>query len=89
MLAKLKLASLVALGLFALVVVFQNLNEVEVHLLFATLTMRQATLIAGTLLVGFLMGLTASALWKVRSWRAKAKAKSKAATPAPEVTTDT
>lgn len=76
MLAKIKVAILVALALFALVVVFQNLDEVEVHLLFTTLTMRQATLIAGTLIVGFLMGLTASALWKVRSWRAKSRAKS-------------
>ncbi len=84
MLAKIKVGLLVLLGVLALIVVFQNLSEVEVHLLFFTATMRLATLITGTLIVGFLMGLIANTAWKMRNWRAKNKAKTAKPTVASE-----
>jgi len=80
-LAKIKIGLFVILGLLALVVVFQNLGEVEAHLLLTTLKMRLATLIAVTLLVGFVMGLIANTLWKVHSWRQKSKKKSASVKP--------
>lgn len=87
MLAKIKIGVFVILGLLALVVVFQNLGEVEAHLLFTTLKMRLATLIALTLLVGFVMGLIANTLWKVHSWRQKSKKKAARAKPPVKETT--
>lgn len=57
----------------SVVIVFRNLEEVDVELVFATLKMRLATLLAATLLTGFLLGLSASTLLKMRSWRAQAR----------------
>ncbi|MCA9128700.1 MAG: LapA family protein [Planctomycetales bacterium] len=73
-LSKIKLALFALLTLLLIIIVFQNLSEIEVRLLFATMTMPQAALIATMLLVGFLMGLFANAMWRISSWRSAAKA---------------
>lgn len=57
------------------VVVFRNLEATQVELVFTTLTLPLAALLSITLLIGFLMGLFASALWRVRNWRAKSRDK--------------
>lgn len=58
------------------VIVFRNLEETTVELVFTSLNLPLAALLTVTLLIGFCLGLFASALWKVRSWRAH-RAKSK------------
>ncbi len=72
-----KLIAFALLTLILLIIAFQNLTVTEVHLLFMTVSMPQAALLTTTLLIGFLMGLFASALWQVRAWRARAQAKKK------------
>ena len=42
-----------------IIIVFQNLAETEVHLLFSTVTMPEAALLTITLAVGFGLGLAA------------------------------
>lgn len=63
--------------LLVLIIVFQNLAQTEVHLLFAKVTMPQAALLTVMLLVGFGLGLSARALWKVRGAWKKARNKPK------------
>ena len=67
----LKWGTLGTLLLLMLIVIFQNLTPIEIHFLFSTLSLPQAAVIALTLLVGFCLGLLASAAWRVRSWRAR------------------
>lgn len=57
-----------------MVVVFRNLEQTRVELIFTSVDMPLAAILVVTLLLGFLMGLAASALWKVRNWRAQSKA---------------
>ena len=71
---KIKLTIFIVVSLVLVIIVFQNLAQTEVRLLFKTVNMPQAALLAATLLVGFCMGFFANALWKMRAWRAKAKA---------------
>jgi len=51
------------LALCVLVVVLQNTEPVDTHVLFYTLTLPRAFLLAATFIVGFVVG----ALWTVRS----------------------
>lgn len=64
---------LVAIALLV-IIVFQNLAQTEVHLLFWTATMPQAALLSIAIVAGFLLALSANALWKVRAWRVRASA---------------
>jgi uncharacterized integral membrane protein len=59
------------LAVLLVIIVFQNLAEIEVRLLFWKGTLPQAAVLGVTALVGFLMGLFANTLWKVRAWRIK------------------
>ncbi len=62
----------ILLGLMAivlLIVIFQNLEETQVQLFTATLTLPLAWLLTLTLAVGFLFGLGAHTLWHL--WRRK------------------
>lgn len=72
MLRILKWLLLAILLLLVLIVSFQNLTRVQVHLLFSTIELPQAVVLASALVIGFVIGLLVSALWKVRNWRAKA-----------------
>jgi uncharacterized integral membrane protein len=54
---KLKLAAIAAIALVAVIVVFQNTQAVETKLLFLTLTLPNAALLFGTLIVGFAIGV--------------------------------
>jgi uncharacterized integral membrane protein len=54
---KLKLIAIGVLALLVLVVVLQNTQAVETKLLFLTLTMPNAALLFGTLIIGFAIGV--------------------------------
>lgn len=54
---KLKVVFIAAITLLVLVVVLQNTQAVETHLLFLTLTMPNAALLFGTLIIGFALGV--------------------------------
>jgi len=54
---KLKLVAIAVVGLVVLIVVLQNTQAVETHLLFLTLTMPNAALLFGTLIMGFALGV--------------------------------
>jgi len=54
---KAKLITALVLVLLLLVVVLQNTQQVETRILFVTLTMPRAALLAGTLLVGIAVGM--------------------------------
>ena len=54
---KLKIVAIAAIALFAVVVVFQNTQPVETKLLFVTMTLPNAALLFGTLIVGFAIGV--------------------------------
>ncbi len=58
--------------LLVTIVVFQNLTPVQLHFLFTTIEMPQAITVTVATVTGFVLGLIASALWRMRSWRAKA-----------------
>ncbi len=60
-----------------IIIVFQNLAETEVHLLFSTVRMPQAALLTVTLVLGFALGLAARPLWKVRRWSVRSAASHK------------
>lgn len=55
--AKLKLYSALALIVMILIVVLQNTEQVDTQLLFVTISMPRAALLAVTLLVGFAAGI--------------------------------
>ena len=57
------------------IVVFQNLEETSFEFVFTTIQLPLAALLAIALLTGFLMGLFAPAVWKVRNWRKSKRAK--------------
>ena len=54
---KLKLAAIAVISLVAVIVVFQNTQAVETQLLFLTLTLPNAALLFGTLIIGFAIGV--------------------------------
>lgn len=54
---KLKVVAIAAVTLLVLIVVLQNTQAVETHLLFLTLTMPNAALLFGTLIIGFAIGV--------------------------------
>jgi uncharacterized integral membrane protein len=62
------------IALLLVIIAFQNLAQIEVRLLFWKGTLPQAAVLAVTALIGFLMGLSANTLWKVRAWRIKHRA---------------
>jgi uncharacterized membrane protein YciS (DUF1049 family) len=65
-----------ALGLLLVVgaIVMQNLEPITINLIVGVLEMPLAALLVSTLLVGYVLGLLTTALWKVRSWRSQALA---------------
>lgn len=71
---KLKWLLLVIALALTTIVAFQNLDTIDTKFLFITISMPQAALLLSTLLVGFLLGLSATAMLKVRSWRTRPKA---------------
>jgi uncharacterized integral membrane protein len=76
-LAKIKLLFLSLLVLLLLITVFQNLSQIEVSILFWTVQLPQAALLAITLIIGFALGVSANTLRKMRGWRARKKAAQK------------
>ena len=54
---KLKIVGVAAVVLIVLVVVLQNTQAVETKLLFLTVTMPNAALLFGTLIIGFAIGV--------------------------------
>lgn len=57
---KLKIVGIAAIVLIVLIVVLQNTQAVETNLLFLTVTMPNAALMFGTLIVGFVVGVLAA-----------------------------
>ena len=54
---KLKIVAIAAIALFTVVVVLQNTQPIETKLLFVTMTLPNAALLFGTLIVGFAIGV--------------------------------
>ena len=54
---KLKVVAIAVIALFAVIVVLQNTQAVETKLLFLTLTLPNAALLFGTLIIGFAIGV--------------------------------
>ena len=54
---KLKIVGIAAIVLIVLVVVLQNTQNVDTTLLFVTVTMPNAALLFGTLIIGFAIGV--------------------------------
>jgi uncharacterized integral membrane protein len=54
---KIKVVALALIALLGLIVILQNTQAVETHLLFLTLTMPNAALLFGTLIIGFAIGV--------------------------------
>ena len=54
---KLKIVGIAVLVLIVLIVVLQNTQSVETKLLFLTVTMPNAALLFGTLIIGFAIGV--------------------------------
>ena len=54
---KLKLVAIAVISLVVLIVVLQNTQAVETNLLFLTITMPNAALLFGTLIIGFAIGV--------------------------------
>lgn len=60
---KLRLIAASVLAVLMVVVVLQNTEAVETHVLFATVTMPRAVLLLTTALVGFALGILTSLVW--------------------------
>ena len=71
--AKIRWALWLLLVLLLVIVAFQNLEVVQVRLLFWDARVTTALLLAGTAFIGFLMGLSARTLWHMRSSRKRGK----------------
>ena len=54
---KVKLVAIAVTSLLVLIVVLQNTQAVETNLLFLTVTMPNAALLFGTLIIGFALGV--------------------------------
>ena len=72
----LKWIGLALVLLAVMLIVFRNLEQTNVELIFTTVRTPLAALLCITLLLGFLLGFSSQALWRVRHWRS-ARAKSK------------
>ncbi len=70
---KIKWLLLLMLALLLVIVAFQNLEVVEVRILLWDGKLTKALLLAGTTLLGFLMGLSARTLWHMLAWRKRGK----------------
>jgi uncharacterized integral membrane protein len=57
---KLKIVGIAAIVLIVVIVVLQNTQAVETKLLFLTVTMPNAALLFGTLIIGFAIGVLAA-----------------------------
>lgn len=57
---KFKIVALVLIALVAVIIIFQNTGTVETKFLFITVEMPQVVLLAGTLLIGFAIGVLAA-----------------------------
>ena len=55
--SKLKIVAIAAIALVVMVVVLQNTQAVDTKLLFLTVTMPNAALLFGTLIIGFAIGV--------------------------------
>ena len=54
---KLKIVAIAVLALVVVIVVLQNMQAVETKLLFLTVTLPNAALLFGTLIIGFAIGV--------------------------------
>jgi len=54
---KVRLSALITIGVVLMIVIFQNTEDVETQVLFWTLTMPRAALLAATMLAGFAGGI--------------------------------
>ena len=54
---KVKIAGVAILALVVLIVVLQNTEAVEMHLLFVSFTIPQAAQLFGALVIGFIIGI--------------------------------
>jgi uncharacterized integral membrane protein len=57
---KLKVVAIGLIAVLAVIVVFQNTQAVETKLLFVTLTLPNAAMLFGTLVMGFAIGVLAA-----------------------------
>jgi uncharacterized integral membrane protein len=57
---KLKLLAIAAIAVVVMVIVLQNTQAVETKLLFLKVTMPNAALLTGTLIIGFAVGVAAA-----------------------------
>lgn len=55
------------------IVAFQNLEEIEVRVLFWDQQLTKAVVLAITTFIGFLLGFFARTLWQFRAWRKRGK----------------
>ncbi|RQV97245.1 LapA family protein [bacterium] len=62
---KLKIICVAVIALTVVIVVFQNTQSVETKVLFYTVTMPNAALLFGTLIIGFAIGVLAA--WHIMS----------------------
>lgn len=81
---KLKWILLAVLLVFCLIVIFQNIESIEVRLLMWSFHLPQAALLISTLAIGYLMGLLTPTLRKFASWRSSHR-KPSAEPPNPEI----
>ncbi len=81
---RLKWIFLAVVLIFCLIVIFQNIESIEVRLLTMSFQLPQAALLLITLAVGFILGLLTPTFWKMASWRAKSR-KTRAEMPKPEI----
>ncbi len=56
------------------IVAFQNLEEIEVRILFWDQKLTKAVVLAITTFIGFLLGFFARTFWQFRAWRKRGKA---------------
>ena len=66
-LSRIKWSALLIIVALLVIVVFQNLGQVEVHLLFWTLSLPQAPVLSIAIALGVLLGLFSRELWRVRT----------------------
>ena len=71
---RLKLTAAIVLLLIIGAIIMQNLEPIKTNLIVGSLEMPLAALLVCTLLIGYVLGLLTTALWKVRSWRSQALA---------------
>lgn len=76
---RLKLTAATVLLVIIAVIIMQNLEPIKTNLIVGSLEMPLAALLVCTLLIGYVLGLLTTALWKVRSWRSQALAASQRA----------